>query len=108
MSASESEEKRRAARRQRASVVFVALGSALTMGAMVALAVKMVVAGRGLETHLSFWLVQDTWLGFLVTMAVCVVAVLGGVAWHAVQRRREARLWQKHEARWAEGRKPEP
>ena len=107
MSASESEEKRRAARRQRASVVFVSLGSALTMGAMLALAVKMVVAGRGLEIHRSFWLVQDTWLGFLVTMAVCVAAVLGGLAWRMVQRRREARLWQEHETRWAEGRKPD-
>ena len=107
MSASEPEEKRRAARRQRASVAFVSLCSALVIGAMLALAFQMVVAGRGLETHRSFGLVQDTWLGFLVTMAVCVVAMLGGLAWRMVQRRREARLWQEHETRWAEGRKPD-
>ena len=107
MNGSEAEKRRRAVRTERASTIFASVACVLVLGATLALAVKMVIAGRGLETHRSFWLVEDSWLGLLVTMALCLVAVIGGVVWRAVQRRREERQWLRHDAKWRGTRRPD-
>ena len=107
MDESKGEEQRRGARSQRAATAFVSIACVLLLGAMVAVAVKMVVAGRGLETHRSHWLVEDSWIGFLVTMTLCLVAVICGLGWRALQRWNEERHWARHEAKWTAGRKPD-
>ncbi len=94
-----------ARRRRRIRVAVVSAASLLALCAMVALAVKMVTDGRGVETHHSVWLVEDSWIGFLVFMSLCVVVVLGGLVWRLVQRRREELAWREHEARWANDQK---
>jgi hypothetical protein len=68
---------------------------------MIAFAFKMVSTRRGLELHRSLWLVEDSWLGFLVFAAACAIAIVSGFAWRILQRRREAQAWQDHEAKWA-------
>ena len=88
-------------------IAIVSAASLLAMCALVVLSVKMVEGGRGLETHRSVWLVEDSGLGFLVFMAVCVVAVLAGLMWRLLQQRREASAWREHEAKWADSRKRE-
>ena len=107
MDESKGGEQRRGVRRQRAATAFVSIACALLLGAMLAVAVKMVVAGRGLEMHRSHWLVEDSWIGFLVTMALCLVAVICGLAWRALRRWSEERHWSRHEAKWTTGRKPD-
>ena len=107
MDESKSEEQRRGVRRQRAATAFVSIACVLLLGAMLAVAVKMVVAGRGLEMHRSHWLVEDSWIGFLVTMGLCLVAVICGLAWRALRRWSEERHWSRHEAKWTTGRKPD-
>ena len=107
MSTLESESKRRATRRDRVVTIVVCLAAALVLGATIALAMKMVATGRGLEIQTSFWLVDDSWIGFLVSMGVCVCAVVVGLVWRALQQRRDARAWQEHEARWAADRRPD-
>ena len=107
MDESKSEEQRRGLRTQRAATAFVSVACGLLLVAMVAIAVKMVVAGRGLEIHRSHWLVEDSWIGFLVTMTLCLVAVIFGLGWRALRRWNEERHWSRHEAKWTAGRKPE-
>lgn len=107
MSTVESESKRRATRRDRVVTIVACLAAALVLGATIALAMKMVAAGRGLEIQTSFWLVDDSWIGFLVSMGVCVFAVVVGLIWRALQQRRDARAWREHEARWAADRRPD-
>jgi protein-S-isoprenylcysteine O-methyltransferase Ste14 len=106
MNESRGEEQRRGARMQRAATIFVSIACVLVLGVMIAVAVKMVVAGRGLETHRSHWLVEDSWIGFLVTMTLCFVAVICALGWRALQRWNEKRHWSRHEAKWPAGQKP--
>lgn len=88
-------------------IAIVSAASLLALCALAVLSVRMVEGGRGLETHRSTWMVEDSWLGFLVFMAVCVVAVLAGFMWRLLQQRREALAWREHEAKWADSRKRE-
>lgn len=100
-------EQRRGVRTQRAVTALVSVACVMLLGAMITVAVKMVVAGRGLEMHRSHWLVEDSWIGFLVTMTLCLVALICGFGWRAFRRRREERHWSRHEAKWTAGRKPD-
>ena len=102
-----SDEQRWRARMQRAATIFVSVACVLLLGAMIAVALKMVVAGRGLEMHRSHWLVEDSWIGFLVTMTLCLVAAICGLGWRALQRWNEERHWARHEAKWTSGREPD-
>jgi len=86
-------------------LVAVGLASLFTLTAMIAIAVMMLRSGRGLETHHSFWLVEDTWTGFLVFVTACVVAVIVGLGWRFHQGRREARARKAHEDKWGQNQK---
>jgi protein-S-isoprenylcysteine O-methyltransferase Ste14 len=101
MSTPEHHSNRAAKQGQKLRLAAASLVSALALGAMAALAFKMVSVGRGLEVHHSFWLVEDSWVGFLVFAAACVIAIAGGFIWRILQQRREDRAWQAHEAKWA-------
>ncbi len=105
MTKRESRSEDSAARGWGIRIAIVSAASLLALCALAALSLRMVAAGRGLETHHSAWLVEDSWLGFLVFMAVCVVAVLAGLMWRLLQQRREALVWREHEAKWADSRK---
>ncbi len=107
MDESKDEERCRGTRMERAATILVSVACLLVLGAMIAIAVKMVVAGRGLEMHRSHWLVEDSWIGFLVTMTLCLVAAICGLGWRALQRWNEERHWTRHEAKWTAGRKPD-
>lgn len=107
MSTLESESKRRATRRYGVVTLVVGLAAALVLSTTIALAWKMVAAGRGLEIQTSFWLVDDNCIGYLFSMGVCVFAVVIGLVWRALQQRRDARAWQEHAARWAADRRPD-
>jgi len=90
-------------------LVAVGLASLFALAAMIAVAVKMLRSGRGLETHHSFWLVEVTWTGLLVFVIACVVAVVAGLVWRFYHDRREAWAWKVHEDKWGhhqEGNKP--
>jgi len=100
-------EQRCGMRTKRAATAFVSVACLLLLVAMVVIAVKMVVAGRGLEMHRSHWLVQDSWIGFSVTMTLCIGAVICGLGWRALRWWNEERHWSRHEAKWSAGQKPE-
>jgi hypothetical protein len=38
-------------------------------------AINMVIAGKGLETYRTFWLVQFNWYGFLAFIMACAIAI---------------------------------
>jgi len=59
------------------SVGFVIYGivSVLGLAAMILIAVTMVQSGQGMETFRSAWLVEESWIGFLVFVG-CAIAVL--------------------------------
>ena len=63
---------------RRISINFVIAGIASILGfaAMVFIAVTRVQSGRGMETYHTFWLVDDTWIGFLTFVAFAVVALV--------------------------------
>ncbi len=84
-----------------AAVVVVGLISMIVLGAMIAFAIGEVRAGRGLETHRTFWLVEDSWIGFL-TFAACALAVIViGFGCRLIRQQRERRGWLEHDRKWA-------
>jgi len=87
----------RLARWLRVGLVLASLASAVALVAMVQRAVVAVRSGHGLDTHHTFWLVEDNWLGFLVFVACVVVALLAGLLLRWVQRRHERLQWRELE-----------
>ena len=53
--------------------------------------------------HTTVWLVEDSWLGFLIAMGVGAIAVIAGLAWRFVQQRRDDLAWKRHDETWASG-----
>lgn len=51
------------------------LGGILWLFHMTYTAINMVIAGKGLETYRTFWLVQFNWYGFLAFIMACAVAI---------------------------------
>ena len=51
------------------------LGGILWLIHMTYTAIHMIIAGKGLETYRTFWLVQFNWYGFLAFVLVCAVAI---------------------------------
>lgn len=72
------------------------------MVAMILIAIDKIRTGHGLDTFRSHWLVEDNWVGFLVSVVlITVVAVLAPViGWF--QRRQEQREIQQLQAKYAE------
>ena len=66
------------------------------LGWMITTAIRKVLAGEGLETYRTFWLVEFNWIGFLVAMGALVVALIIGLflAW------REERAWRDFERKY--------
>jgi hypothetical protein len=71
-----------AGRQRWISVGFVIQGIASVLGlaAMILIAVTMVQSGRGMETYRSVWLVEDSWIGFLVFIGCGIAALVLGAA----------------------------
>ena len=89
----------------RLMVVGVWVGGIASVGglvAMVLIAIDKIRTGHGLDTFHSHWLVEDNWVGFLMSLvAIMVVAVLAPViGWY--QRRKEQREIQQLEAKYSE------
>ncbi len=84
-----------------AGIVVTGLTSMLSLVAMIAHAIAMVGDGRGLETYRTFWLNEDSWIGFLTFVGCGSVAVLIGLVLRFVHFRRERLAWLEHERRWA-------
>lgn len=63
------------------------------LAAMIAYAIKMVLSGHGLEIHRTFWLVEDSWIGFLGFVVCCAAAIGVGLVLRVIQKRRENRDW---------------
>ncbi|HEU4372895.1 MAG TPA: hypothetical protein VFS02_05360 [Telluria sp.] len=84
--------------RRLVSIGFVIAGIASIFGfaAMVFIAVTRVQSGRGMETYHTFWLVEDSWIGFLTFVACAVVALIFGAAF----RFRDYLRWRKFEKRF--------
>ena len=85
-----------------AAVVVVGLISMIILAAMIAFAIYEVRAGRGLETHRTSWLVEDSWIGFLTFAACAVAAIVFGLGCRLVYQRRERRAWLEHDRKWAQ------
>ncbi len=63
---------------------------------MVTVAFRKVLAGEGLETYRTFWLVEFNWIGFLIAICAVLVALVVAIflAW------RENRLWRDFERKY--------
>lgn len=72
------------------------LASISGLAYMLSTAVQMLASGRGLETYRTFWLVEFNWLGFLVSCAAIVIALV--VA--AFLRLREYLQWRSLERKY--------
>ena len=73
------------------------MASAILLVAMAERALTMVMAGRGLETYRTFWLVEFNWVGLLVFLASVIVALLVGLVVRWLQLRRERQQWRQLE-----------
>jgi hypothetical protein len=73
------------------------------MVAMVLIAIDRIRTGHGLDTFHSHWLVEDNWIGFLLSVIVItlVAASAGVIGWF--QRRKEQREIQQLQAKYSEG-----
>lgn len=80
------------------SICFVIAGIASIFGfaAMVFTAVDRVQSGRGIETYHTFWLAEDSWIGFLTFVTCAVVGLILGAA----LRFRDHLRWRKLEKRF--------
>ena len=83
--------------------MFVRLGWGLTFVAslgglawMVTTAIRKVLAGEGLQTYRTFWLVEFNWVGFLVLLLALFVALIISLffLW------REERQWKDFERKY--------
>ena len=89
-------------RRLIAAVIVVGLISMVVMATMIAFAIGEVRAGRGVETRRTFWLVEDSWIGFLTFSACTLVAIVIGLVCRLVHQRRERRAWLEHDHKYAQ------
>jgi len=76
--------------------VIAGIASIFGFAAMVFTAVTRVQSGRGMETYHTFWLVEDSWIGFLTFVACAGVALIFG----AVLQFRDHLRWRKFEKRF--------
>jgi hypothetical protein len=76
------------------------IASAGGMVAMILIAIDKVTTGHGLDTFRTKWLIEDSWIGFLVFVAATIVTglVAAVFGWH--QRRKERREVQQLHARY--------
>jgi len=93
----------RAPPKRRSQTWFIFLGWGLTTIAsvvglawMVTTAIRKVLAGEGLETYRTFWLVEYNWIGFLAMLLALLVALVISLffLW------REERQWKDLERKY--------
>jgi hypothetical protein len=77
---------------------FILLGIASFAGllAMVLIGVEKVRTGHGLDTYRTAWLVEFNWIGFLVLLAVTVVALLAGAYFRYLEWREIRQLQARY------------
>jgi hypothetical protein len=80
--------------------VLAGIASVTGLAYMVYTAIHMVRSGRGFETHRTFWLVEDSWVGFLVFCASLVAALIVGFAVRIYQQRH----WREFERKYGANR----
>jgi len=56
--------------------VIASVAAVFGSAAMMYVAVTAVRTGRGIETYRTVWLVEDSWIGFLVFVGVTVAAMI--------------------------------
>ena len=59
-----------------AGFVIAGIASVFGFAAMMYLAVTAVSNGRGMETYRTVWLVEESWIGFLVFVGCAVAAMV--------------------------------
>lgn len=74
-------------------VAFVLLGIAPVLGlaSMFSIALAMIRSGRGMQTYRSVWLVEDSWIGFVVFVG-CAVAARSEIIWKSAPSRKWSRI----------------
>lgn len=97
MSTQQSGLKSHIARRLRLGLIIVGIVSLAAMASMLVIAIKKVLDWRGMDTFLTFWLVQDDWLGFLTFFICTTVALMFGLIWRWIYNRREVKMWKQLE-----------
>lgn len=80
----------------RVGIVISGLASLGALAAMVGVAIAKVRGGHGLETYRTIWLVEDNWIGFLVFVAIAVVAVFVGLLFRLKEWREIQELQTKY------------
>ena len=69
--------------------------------AMVLIAIDKVVAGHGLDTYRTKWMVEDNWIGFLIFVVVAEVVVVAAAIIGWFQRRKEQREIQQLQTKYS-------
>jgi hypothetical protein len=77
-----------------------ATAAVLGLVSMVAMAILMIRRGHGLESYRTVWLVEDSWLGFLMFLAVALMALVVAVALRLSVRHRQQRELAELERRY--------
>lgn len=80
----------------RVGIVVAGLASLGALAALIGIAVLKVRGGNGLETYRTFWLVENNWMGFLIFVAVALVAVFVGLLFRLKERREIQKLERKY------------
>ena len=80
---------RRSSRWLVACLVVLGVAAAVSLAAMVQMALAKLSSGHGLDTYRTFWLVEFNWVVFLAFMACCLVAIAAGLVARVVQVRGE-------------------
>ena len=77
-------------------LILFGLAGLAGLASLLTVAVKKVQDGKGFETYRTFWLVEFSYVGFLVLFVCILVAVLVGLAlsW------REERQWRAFEKKY--------
>ena len=78
------------------------------MVAMVLIALEKIRTGHSLDIFRSHWLVEDNWIGFLLSVIVITLAAFtaGVIGWW--QCRKEQREIQQLEAKYSKGHRDRP
>jgi hypothetical protein len=63
---------------------------------MVGKAITMVKSGHGLDTYRTFWLAEDSWIGFLVFVGAAIIALALGPLFQWSERRKWRELERKY------------
>ena len=79
-----------------AGIVISGLASFGALVAIVAIAVLKVRGGEGLETYRTLWLVENNWIGFLIFVAVAIVALFVGLLFRLKEWREVRELQNKY------------